>query len=189
MVESTEIIEQYARHLEQKASSLITRFTIRFGLVGAVLGGFPLVEVENPLVPSNLGYATLLLGALAAAYLGYRHGERKAIEPRLQARMALRQLQVEQSLIRRVAPPAAPPQPARAAQPAPAAPPHPVAPAPAPQPVPQPVAAPRPVVPAPVLQPVVPAPPPVVAPAPVSPPPVTPAPAAVAAPPLSSAAQ
>jgi outer membrane biosynthesis protein TonB len=200
MAESTEIIEQYARHLEQKASALITRFTLLSGLVGGVLGGFPLVKVQNPVVPPHLGYATLLLGALAGAYLGYRSGERRAVGLRLQAQMALRQLQLEQSLFRRVVQPAPAPAAPVVQQPAPVVPaPQPVAPV-----VQQPVAPPLPV--APVLQPVVPAPapapepvpvaapaptpPPVVAPAPapIAPPPVTP-PAAVAAPPLSSAAQ
>jgi hypothetical protein len=194
MAESTEIIQQYARHLEQKASSLILRSAVVFGLVGAVLGGFPLVKVENPVVPAQLGYATLLLGALAGAYLGYRSGERRAIGPRLQAQMAIRQLAVEQSLIRRVVQPAAPAAPA-AQQPVPV--PAPVAQpvVPVQQPVPAPVRV------APVLQPVAPVaapapepvpvsaptPAPVVAPAPVSVPPVTPG--VVAAPPLSSAAQ
>ena len=104
----TGIIEQYAAHLERKASAGIVRFTILFAVVGAVLGGFPLFSHSSGLVPHSFGMATLLLGAIAGAYLGYRSGERHAIEPRFQAQLALRQLQVEQSLMQGVSAQAAP---------------------------------------------------------------------------------
>jgi hypothetical protein len=203
MGESTGIIEQYAAHLEAKATRLVIRSTLFFGLAGALLGGFPLLYTHNAVVPSHLGFATLLLGAAAGAYLGYTFGERKAIEVRMQARLALHQLQVEQSLMQSVARTQAPvvqaPAPAApVAQPAPA----PVAPAPvAPPPVaPAPVApapvAPPPVAPAPPIVPVAPAPPVVpVSPAPLSPAPLSPAPVAppvvapapIAPPPLTPA--
>src|SRR3954447_2755954 len=138
----TGIIEQYAAHLERKASAGIVRFTILFAVVGAVLGGFPLFSHSSGLVPHSFGMATLLLGAIAGAYLGYRSGERHAIEPRFQAQLALRQLQVEQSLMQGVSAPAAPAPVATApVAPAPVAP-APVAPAPAPVAPPQ-VAAPQ----------------------------------------------
>src|SRR5205814_3627530 len=122
MGETNGIIEQYAAHLEAKATRVVIRLTMCFGLVGAVLGGFPRLYTHNALVPAHLGYATLLLGAVAGAYLGYTFGERRALDHRMQARLALHQLQVEESLMRRVAGlpvPAAPPAPASASAPAP----------------------------------------------------------------------
>ena len=219
MAETNGIIEQYAAHLEAKATRVVLRFTIFFALVGGILGGFPLLYKHSAyaLVPSHLGYATLLLGAAAGAYLGYTFGDRRAEDHRMGAKLALHQLAVEQSLIRQVAAQQQPspqpvPAPVQVQQPAPVAVPVAVAPAPvAPAPAaPAPVApapvAPAPVAPAPVAAPplMAPAPPllsppapiapaPVEVPAPIAPPPVTPAasmPRLVEpqqAPPLSSA--
>jgi hypothetical protein len=204
MAETTGIIEQYAQHLERKASGLVLRFTAFGAFVGAVLGGFPLFQsASSALVPHHFGYATLLLGAAAGGYLGWSFGERRAVEPRFQAQIALRQLQVEQTLMRQVA---ARPAPVAAPAPAPVAPPVPVA-APAPAPVPAPAPAPVPVpapaavrppvpVPAPVAPPVAapvaapPVAPPVVQVAPAPPPPVevAPAPAEEPDPPAALAA-
>src|SRR4051794_4776499 len=194
MAETTGIIEQYAAHLEAKASRVVLRMTASFGLLGALLGGFPLLYTKYAIVPSHMGYATLLLGAGAGAYLGYTFGDRRAEEHRMQAKLALHQLQVEQSLMRQVAAAARPavqqpvvqqPQPQfqqpvvpvqvqqQVQQPVPV----PVA-MPAPVPVAPPPVAPAPVAPAPVAPaPVAPAP---VAPAPVAPAPVAPAPVAPA---------
>jgi hypothetical protein len=166
MAETTGIIEQYAQHLERKASGLVLRFTAFGALVGAVLGGFPLFQsASSALVPHHFGYATLLLGAAAGGYLGWSFGERRAIEPRFQAQIALHQLQVEQTLMRQVA-----------ARPAPVA-------APPSLPAPVPVAPPAPV---PVA---VAAPPAVAAPAPVAPSPPVAAPAPVAPPPAPAVVQ
>src|SRR4051795_13703429 len=114
--ETNGIIEQYAAHLEAKAARVVLRLTVLFGLGGAVLGGFPLFYKSHAVVSGHMGYATFLLGAVAGAYLGYTFGDRKALDFRMQSRLALHQLQGEQSLIRSVA--AAPPRapaPVRAA--------------------------------------------------------------------------
>ena len=181
MAESNGLIEQYARHLERKASGLVRRWAAVCAVLGGALGGFPLVyHSSNARVPSHLGFGTLLLGLLAGGYSGYTLGQRRAFEARLQLQMLVRQWQVEQSLLARVAAPVVPaPAPAPTPAPAPVPVPAPVvaAPiAPAPAPVPAPLPAPAPVVPAPVVPaPVAPAP--VVAqPAPVAPTPVVPAP-------------
>lgn len=197
MAEQTGVIEQYAQHLERKASGLVLRFTAFGAFVGAALGGFPLFQSpSSALVPHHFGYATLLLGAAAGGYLGWSFGERRAVEPRFQAQLALRQLQVEQTLLRHVV--AARPAPARVGPPATAS-----VPASAPADVP---AAVRPPVPAPasarvastVAPPVAPpvvqvapapaaavevAPAPAPLPAPASPPVPEPAPPAALAPP------
>src|SRR3954453_8242966 len=103
MAETSGIIEQYAAHLEAKANRVVLRMTACFGFVGAVLGGFPLLYAKYAIVPSHMGYATLLLGAGAGAYLGYTFGDRRGDEHRMQAKLALHQLQVEQSLMRQIA--------------------------------------------------------------------------------------
>src|SRR6478672_5983520 len=109
MAETTGLIEQYAQYLERKASGVVLRLAVLGALVGAALGGFPLFQHANALVPHHLAYATLLLGAAAGAYLGWSLGERRAVDLRFQAQLALRQLQVEQALMRgAVARPAAP---------------------------------------------------------------------------------
>ena len=97
MAETTGLIEQYAQYLEHKASGVVLRLAVLGALVGAALGGFPLFQHANALVPHHLAYATLLLGAAAGAYLGWSLGERRAVDLRFQAQLALRQLQVEQA--------------------------------------------------------------------------------------------
>jgi len=182
MAETGHIFEQWAKHLETKASGIVMASMVAGGIVGAVLGGVPLLHLSNGVVPHHLGYATVLIGAAAGAYLGWSFGERRAVGLRLQAEVARRQFQVEQSLIRRMMQLAPTPPVHQAAAP----PPPPVAPAPvAPPPVP--VAAPVVPPPAPVAPllttpaPATPAVPPVVAPVPV------PAPAPLPEPPPAAA--
>jgi len=178
MTETGHIFEQWAKHLEAKASGLVMASMVGGGLMGAALGGVPLLRLSNAVVPHHLGYATLLIGAAAGAYLGWSFGQRRGTGLRLQAEVARRQFQVEQSLIRRMMQ-LAPTPPVQ--QP----------PVPMPAPVPAPVA-PPPVVHAPVAPPPpppapAPVPPPLVsAPAPVTPLLTTPAPAAPAVPPVVS---
>jgi hypothetical protein len=178
MAETGHIFEQWAKHLESKASGIVMASMVAGGIVGAVLGGVPLLHISNGVVPHHLGYATLLVGAAAGGYLGWSFGERRATGLRLQAEVARRQFQVEQSLIRRMMQ-LAPAPPAHQA-PAPA----PVVPAPVVSPpvVSAPVAPPPPLppAPAPVPPPLAPAP----APVPVTPLLTTPAPAAPAVPPV-----
>jgi len=183
---SSGIVELYAQHLEAKASKLVVRCTVLFGVIGAALGGFPLFQGHG-VVKGPMAFGTLLLGAFAGAYIGYTIGQRKAVEVRFQAQLALHQLRVEQSLIARAgAPAAAVPAPAAPApapvvpqaapvvpQPAPVVQ-QPVAPTPAPVPAPVPAPAPVPVSAPPLAQPPLMSPP--VAPVPVAPPPVAPAP-------------
>jgi len=177
MAETGHIFEQWAKHLESKASGLVVASMVAGGLVGAGLGGVPLLHISNGVVPHHLGYATLLIGAAAGAYLGWSFGERRATGLRLQAEVARRQFQVEQSLIRRMMQLAPTPPAHQAPAPAPVP-----APAPAPVPVVSAPVAPPPPAPAPVPPPLAPAP----APVPVTPLLTTPAPAAPAVPPVVS---
>jgi hypothetical protein len=158
MAETSGLIEQYAQHLERRASGLVLRFSVLGALVGGALGGFPLFQGSNAVVPHRLAFATLMLGAAAGAYLGWSLGERRAVDLRFRAQLALRQLQVEQALMRGAVA-------------------RPTAPAPVPVPVPVSAPAPAPVVAAPAAPAAVPAPAPISAPAPA--PAVAPMPAAV----------
>ena len=179
------IIEQYADHLYRKAAARVTCYTIAGALLGALAGAVAsglLHLTSQPLIPSHLGYATLLIGAAALGFYGYRLGGQRAFGLRLQAQLALHQLQVERTILR----PAAAVSAAAAHHleaPAPPAPPAPVAPAPpAAPPLPAPAAvAPAPPLTAPVVQPA-PAPAPPLTPAPVAPPAPEPTPPAVTAP-------
>ena len=185
MADTGHIFEQWAKHLEKKASGIVMASMVAGGIVGAVLGGVPLLHLSNGVVPHHLGYATLLIGSAAGAYLGWSFGERRAVGLRLQAEVARRQFQVEQSLIRRMMQLAPTPPVHQPAAPAPVAPAPvaatPVAPPPAPVTAPV-VSPPAPV--APLLTtpaPVTPAVPPVVSPVPV------PAPAPLPEPPPAAA--
>ena len=191
MTETGHIFEQWAKHLEAKASGLVMASMVSGGLIGAALGGVPLLHLSNAVVPHHLGYATLLIGAAAGAYLGWSFGQRRGTGLRLQAEVARRQFQVEQSLIRRMMQlaPTPPVQPAPVqqppiqqapvqqapVQPAPVAPLPPVAVPPPPVAVPPPPPTPAPV-PPPLVQ----------APAPVTPLLTTPPPTAPAVPPVVS---
>ena len=186
------IVEQYAQHLLKRAATAVLSWTVMGVILGAFLGGLPRLFRHNLISPSKI-YFAVLLGAIAGGFLGRSLGEKRAVGLRLQAQMAMRQLELEtKALFARVPAPVAAPAPVPVAAPVappPVAPP-PVAPAavaPAPA-APAPVAAPLPPAPAvePLLAPppavVEPAPAPVAAPAPAAPPfpvvatPVAPAP-------------
>jgi len=170
------VIERYAAGLEQKAGSRVTRFTGVGLLIGAAVGSTPLIAplVSNvhSWVPHRFAYAAVVMGLAAGAYLGYLIGQSRAVALRLQASMAMHQVEMGRLLYRVEAmrlplpaaaslptpapAPVAVPQLAAVAPPAPA----PVVslPAPVPPPVPQPVASLPPAlpveVPAPALPPV-----------------------------------
>jgi hypothetical protein len=167
------IVELYAEHLLKKASSAVLSLTVSGVLGGAVLGAVPHL-LSHSVVSPGTTYFAVLLGAIAGGFFGRSLGEKRAVGLRLQAQMALRQLQLES---RAVQAPAAPV--ARPVAPAPAPVPVPVAPAP----VAAPVAAPPLLTPTLLTPPPAPAlAPPVAAPAPVAEPVPVAAPAAVAAP-------
>jgi hypothetical protein len=187
------IVEQYAEHLSGKAASSVLSFAIVGVAGGAALGAIP-GHLSHSLLANGVNYFAVLLGALAGGIAGRSLGDKRAAGLRLQAQLALRQLQVEELLLHRApaAAAAVPPLSAPALAPvsvrAPALVPPLAAPAaPTPAPPPAPVAAPPPaepfVVPTvafPNLQPEGATAPPVVAPAPA---PLAAAPALPVAPP------
>jgi len=166
------VIERHAAALHQKAGSRVARFTFFGFLIGSVIGATtvvaPMVSSVHSLLPHRFAYAAIVMGAAAGAYLGYLIGQSRAVALRLQANLAVHQLEIGRALHRfealRVPLPAAASLPAPTAVAAPAPAPVPVA---APAAAPAPVAAPAPPEPAPVVSLPEPLPAPAPAPAPV----------------------
>jgi hypothetical protein len=139
-----EIIEEYAARLYRRASSMGVGAAVTGAVVGAFFGAVPLTSLGDAWpIPSAFGFATMLVGLVVGALIGWVIGDARGFGYRLQAQSALCQLQSERNTaamaraidVRR-----------RASAPAPAAPVPAVAPPPAP-PAPAPVAqAPPPVV-------------------------------------------
>lgn len=165
------VIERYAAGLQQKAGSRVTRFTLIGLAIGALLGATPvvapMVSHVHSYVPHRFAYAAVVFGLAGGGYLGFLIGQSRAVALRLQASLAVHQIELGRMLHRvealRLPLPAAASLPTSAPAPAPGP-----APAPAPMamPAPAPAVAPAPAAPpapAPLVS--VPAPPPV-APAP-----------------------
>ena len=130
------IVEQYAGHLLKRASSVVVSFTVVGVIGGAALGSAP-GFLSHSLIPAGTKYFAVLLGAVAGGFLARSIGDRRALGLRLQAQMALRQLQLESRFVTAPTAPAARPVAPAPVSPAVTAPP--AAPAPA-----APVAAPVP---------------------------------------------
>jgi hypothetical protein len=110
------IVEQYAGHLLKRASSVVVGFTVVGVIGGAALGAAP-GFLSHSLIPGGTKYFAVLLGAIAGGFLARSIGDRRALGLRLQAQMALRQLQFESRFVTAPAAPAA-----RPAAPAPVSP-------------------------------------------------------------------
>ena len=166
------IVEQYAGHLLKRASSLVVSFTVVGVIAGGALGSAP-GFLSHSLIPGSTKYFAVLLGAVAGGFFARSIGDRRALGLRLQAQMALRQLQLERRFVTAPTAPAARPAAPAPVSPAVSAPPvqAPVAPVSAPVPpavrAPAPVPAPAPAAPAPA------------APAPLASPPAAPSPTTV----------
>jgi hypothetical protein len=117
------IVEQYAGHLLKRASSTVVTLTAVGLVAGAALGAAP-GFLSHSLIPGGTKYFAVLLGLIAGGFLGRSIGEQRALGLRLQAQMALRQLQLESRFVTAPAAPAA-----RPAAPAPVSPAAPVPPA------------------------------------------------------------
>jgi hypothetical protein len=132
------IIELYAEHLLKKASSVLVSFAVGGTVGGALIGAVPGLLSHSVISPGT-NYFAVLLGAIAGGFLGRSIGDKRAVGLRLQAQMALHQLQIESRLVAAPAPapvaaPVAPPPvgPALVVPPPARAVPPTVAPAPAP---------------------------------------------------------
>ncbi len=165
------IVEQYAGHLLKRASSVVVSFTVVGVIAGAALGSAP-GFLSHSLIPAGTKYFAVLLGAVAGGFLARSIGDRRALGLRLQAQMALRQLQLESRFVTAPTAPAARPAAPAPVSPAVAAPPAPAPAAPVAAPVPPALRVPAPASPAPAAP--VPA-----APAPPASPPAVPSPTTV----------
>jgi hypothetical protein len=130
------IIEIFAERLYAKAAAFVMGSVVVGGALGAALGAVPLTSLGASWpVPSSFGFATMLVGGLAGAVVGYFIGETRSFSYKLQAQSALCQLQIERNAAavaeRAAVPtpaPAPPPAPVQQAAPAPAGAPRPPAP-------------------------------------------------------------
>lgn len=182
------LIEQYAAGLNQKAGSRVSRCTGLGLALGALVGASPLlapaVSSVHSYVPHTLAYAILIVGIAAGGYLGFLIGQSRAVALRLQATLALHQLEMGRVLHRveaiRLPLPDMASLPSAAPEPLPLAPPPPAPVVSLPAPPPAPAIAPAPAVAQPEPLPVAPPPVPVAQPAPV--PVAQPEPAPVAQP-------
>lgn len=92
------VIEQFADKLYRKASSFVAGSIVVAGALGAAFGAVPLTSLGDAWpVPSAFGVATLLVGALCGAIVGYVIGDTRSFGYRLQAQAALCQLQIERN--------------------------------------------------------------------------------------------
>jgi hypothetical protein len=92
------VIEQFADKLYRKASSFVAGSIVIGGALGALFGGVPLTSLGSSWpIPSAFGFATLLVGALCGAVVGYVIGDTRSFGYRLQAQAALCQLQIERN--------------------------------------------------------------------------------------------
>ncbi len=92
------VIEQFAEKLYRKASSFVAGSGVIGASLGAAFGAVPLTSLGAAWpIPSYLGFATLLLGGLLGALIGYVIGDTRSFGYRLQAQSALCQLQSERN--------------------------------------------------------------------------------------------
>ena len=92
------VIEQFAEQLYRKASSFVAGSVVIGASLGAAFGAVPLTSLGSAWpIPSYLGFATLMLGGLLGALIGYVIGDTRSFGYRLQAQSALCQLQSERN--------------------------------------------------------------------------------------------
>ena len=98
------VIERYAAGLQQKAGSRVTRLTLLGFLIGAGVGATPvvapLVSSVHSLVPHRYAYAAAIIATFGGGYLGFVIGQSRAVALRLQASMALHQIELGRMLHR-----------------------------------------------------------------------------------------
>jgi hypothetical protein len=92
------IIEAFAERLYDKAAGFVRGSVVVGAALGAGFGAVPLTSLGASWpVPSTFGFATMLVGAVAGAVLGYGIGDARAFSYKLQAQSALCQLQIERN--------------------------------------------------------------------------------------------
>jgi hypothetical protein len=90
------VIEVAARRLYEKATTSLFASIVVGTSVGAAFGAVPLTPLGSAWpIPSSFGPATMLVGALCGAAIGYVIGDNRAFRHRLQAQAMLTDLQRE----------------------------------------------------------------------------------------------
>jgi hypothetical protein len=93
------VIERFAEQLLGKADSVRVGSAALGGILGVVFGAVPLTPLESVWpIPSRFGVATMLIGALSGVLIGWVVGEGRAFRFRVQAQMALFQLEIERKV-------------------------------------------------------------------------------------------
>jgi hypothetical protein len=92
------IIELAAARLYSKADAVVMGSIATGVVVGAAFGAIPLTSLGAAWpIPSTFGFATLIVGAILGAVIGYTVGDARAFGYRIQAQSALCQLQIERN--------------------------------------------------------------------------------------------
>lgn len=85
------IIEEFAIRLYKRASSIILQYSVMGALLGALVGA-----VAGRAMGDYAGTGALV-GAIVVAFIGYVAGQEKAFQLKLQAQVALVQVQIERN--------------------------------------------------------------------------------------------
>jgi len=92
------IIELSAARLYSKADAVVMGSIATGMVIGAAFGAVPLTSLGAAWpIPSIFGVASLIVGALLGAIIGYTIGDARAFGYRIQAQSALCQLQIERN--------------------------------------------------------------------------------------------
>lgn len=86
-----DIIQKFSGELYRQADRIVLMSAIRFGIVGAVVGA-----VLSGVTGTSVFFGLLVLGGIAA-FIGALMGQEKAFALRLQAQVALCQVQIERN--------------------------------------------------------------------------------------------
>ncbi len=93
------VIERFAEQLLAKAESVRVGSVVAGGVLGAACGAVPLTGLDWLWsVPSQLGVATMLTGALVGVLSGWVVGEGRAFRYRVQAQLAYFQLEIDRKV-------------------------------------------------------------------------------------------
>ena len=87
------VIQSFADELYRIASRVVLMTTLKYGLIGAVIGAFAGVGMGG-IQSSSTVFGAVVIGAIAA-FIGKGAGEEKAFAYKLQAQTALCQVQIE----------------------------------------------------------------------------------------------
>lgn len=92
------VIERFAENLYRKASAFVAGSVVVGAALGSAFGAVPLTSLAAGWpIPQSFGFATLLLGGLLGAVIGYVIGDARSFGYRLQAQSALCQVQLERN--------------------------------------------------------------------------------------------